>query len=87
MRNTDHATRIQIVERHLAGASLQQIARDLALNPYTVRKWWRRFRNHGWAALEPRPPGPPPQGPIDKECRLIHRADWRHNCQVNIIIA
>ena len=64
MRSTDHATRVQLVERHLTGESLTSIADELELNRYTVRKWWRRFRDRGWQALEPRPQGPPPSGPL-----------------------
>ncbi len=66
MRSTDHATRVHLVERHLAGESLASIADDLDLNPYTVRKWWRRFRDRGWQALEPVPQGPPSSGPLSR---------------------
>lgn len=46
-------TREQIVHRHEAGKSLQAIAADLELSPYTVRNLWRRYRDHGWAGLAP----------------------------------
>ncbi len=48
-----------MVERHEKGESLTAIARDMELNYYTVRGWWRRYRDVGWAGLEPRPTGRP----------------------------
>jgi transposase InsO family protein len=63
-RTTTHARRLEVVERHLAGESLSSIASALQLNPYTVRKFWRLYQQHGWAALVPLPPGPPCRGPL-----------------------
>ena len=47
------ALRQTIVERHLDGASLPAIARDLDLSPWTVRTLWRRYRDRGDAGLGP----------------------------------
>jgi transposase len=42
-----------IVERHLAGASVPAIAREMAVSPWTVRTLWRRYRDRGEAGLLP----------------------------------
>lgn len=61
---TTHATRVAIVERHLAGQPLEQIALDLRLSFYTVRFYWRAYRTTGWAAIQPPRSGPPACGPL-----------------------
>ena len=61
-RETTHAERVDIVERHLAGETLAAIAEDMGLNYYTVRKWWRIYRTSGWSGLKPKPKGPPEVG-------------------------
>jgi len=63
---TTHCERVEIVERHQAGESLRAMALKLNLNLYTVRHWWRAFRDGGWAALEPRGKGPPVAGPLSR---------------------
>lgn len=63
---TTHAERVEIVERHLAGASLHSIADSLHLSLYTARHWWRAFRDGSWAALEPAAQGPPRIGPLGR---------------------
>lgn len=63
-RDTTHAERVEIVERHTAGETLSAIAQSLGLNRYTVRHWWRAFREAGWSALVPPPSGPPEVGPL-----------------------
>ncbi|MBL8133619.1 MAG: DDE-type integrase/transposase/recombinase [Anaerolineae bacterium] len=50
-RTTSPAQRVALVERHQAGESYHQIARDCGLNYYTVRKWCRRQRRVGWAGV------------------------------------
>ena len=65
-RETTHAERVDIVERHLAGETLSAIAEHLALSHYTVRHWWRVYRDHGWVGLEPKPKGPPTIGPLGR---------------------
>lgn len=65
-RNSDHAIRVEIIQRHLAGESLPNIAQDLGLNFYTVRKWWRIYQRVGWAALGPKPVGRCPSGLLSK---------------------
>lgn len=63
-RDTTHAERIEMVERHLAGETLQEIADSLQLNRYTVRKWWRIYRQKGWVGIEPKAMGPPQVGAL-----------------------
>jgi len=63
---TTHAERVEIVEQHLAGETLHAIAESLNLSWYTVRHWWRAFRDKGWAALEPPGKGPPVVGPLGR---------------------
>ena len=59
-RNTTHAQRVLMIERHLSKEKLADIAEDMQLNFYTVRKWWRLYRDKGWSALIPKPPGSSP---------------------------
>lgn len=70
-RTTDHAQRVSIVRRHLAGESLPVIAADMGLNRYTVRGWWRAYREGGWESLVPRPSGPPATGPLSEFDPLV----------------
>lgn len=70
-RETTHAERVEIVERHLAGESLDNIAQSLDLNIYTVRHWWRVYRDGGWPALEPVPKGPPAVGALGRFDPLV----------------
>lgn len=50
-RTTSYIQRVAIIERHQAGASYHELARDTGLSYYTVRKWCRAFRDGGWEAL------------------------------------
>ena len=70
-RERTHAERVAIVERHQAGETLSAIAEDLGLNRYTVRHWWRAFRDGGWVALEPKRKGPPLVGPLGRFDPLV----------------
>lgn len=70
-RETTHAERVEIVERHQAGEALKAIAESLGLNIYTVRHWWRAFRDGGWTALEPMVKGPPAVGPLGRFDPLV----------------
>ena len=63
---TSHADRVAIIDRHLAGEPLEQIAMRMQLSYYTVRTFWRRYQHHGWPALLPRPLGPPATGPLGR---------------------
>lgn len=65
-RETTHAERVEIVERHLAGETLDAIAESLDLNLFTVRHWWRIYRDDGWAALAPGIKGPPRVGALGR---------------------
>lgn len=60
----DHAARVQIIDRHLAGESLHQIATQMQISYYTARTYWRRYQQGGWAVLQPQPAGPPATGPL-----------------------
>jgi hypothetical protein len=62
---------VDIVERHLAGETLSAIAERLALSRYTVRHWWRAYRDRGWAGLGPKPRGPPTIGPLGRFDPLV----------------
>ena len=70
-RETTHAERVDIVERHLAGETLSAIAEHLELSRYTVRHWWRAYRDRGWVGLEPKPKGPPTVGPLGRFAPLV----------------
>jgi len=61
-----HAERVAIVERHMGGATLGALAESLDLNLYTVRHWWRVYRDGGWLALNPAPKGPPHRGALGR---------------------
>jgi hypothetical protein len=81
-RETTHAERVEIVERHQAGETSSAIAESLQLNRYTVRHWWRAFRAGDWSALEPRAQGPPAVGPLGRFDPLVKyvalRLKWEH---------
>lgn len=62
----DHAARVLIIDRHLAGDSLQQIATHMQISYYTARTYWRRYQQAGWLALLPQPAGPAASGPLGK---------------------
>ena len=70
-RNTTHAQRVEIVERHLANETLQTIATAMKLNFYTVRKWWRVYQQASWDGLVPHAPGPPAKGALSEFDALI----------------
>jgi len=61
-RETTHAERGAMIERHLAGQSVQSIATALHRNYFTVRTIWRTYQQHGWGGLAPKPKGPPQVG-------------------------
>ncbi len=61
-----HADRVALIERHLAGESLDQIAATMHVSFYTVRTYWRRYRDAGWDAIRPVRLGPPPTGPLGR---------------------
>ena len=56
------AEREQIYQAKLRGLSLPEIAAELGCSPQTARKWWRRARDHGRAALANSRPGRPASG-------------------------
>ena len=65
-RDLTHAERVAIVERHMGGATLGDIAESLDLHLFTVRHWWRVYRDGGWSALNPAPKGPPQRGALGR---------------------
>src|SRR4051812_15025836 len=71
-------TRLEIVQRHLDGQSLPQIALELRLSHDTVRALWRAYRDRGEGALAVRYRGcgrSTPAAPAevcDAACRLKH---------------
>jgi len=80
-RNTTHAQRVKIVERHLAGETLQAIAADMNFNLYTARKWWRTYRGQDWGGLVPRPPGPLASGVLSEFDDLVKYVALRLKCE------
>ena len=56
-----HSERVIIIEKKLQGMSVKQIAQEHQLNWYTVRRWWRRYRDGGWEGLI----SPPSQRPAE----------------------
>lgn len=68
---TAHADRVVIVERHLGGVTLKAIAEEMELSYYTVRKWWRIYRQDGWPGLGPKPQGPPQVGILGRFSPLV----------------
>ena len=64
IRETSHAQRAHMIEERLAGRKMIEIAKEMGLNYYTVRKWWRRYRNDGWQGIEKKPPGPQAKGAL-----------------------
>lgn len=50
-RNLTASEKVSIVERHQSGESLKSIANSLGCNFYTVRKWWRKYRDKNWEGL------------------------------------
>ena len=81
-RETTHQERIEIVELRLAGISLRQIAQQKRLNYYTVRHWWRVYRDGGWDALIPKARQRPREGPLSTFDPLVRyvalRLKWEH---------
>lgn len=80
-RNTTHAQRAKIIERHMIGESLLAIAKDMELSFYTVRKWWRVYRRQGWAGLIPCSPGPPATGALSEFDDLVKYVALRLKCE------
>lgn len=80
-RETTHAERVAMIERHLAGASLQSIATTLNRNYFTVRSIWRTYQQHGWAGIAPKPKGPPPLGRLGEFAPRIKYVLLRLKCQ------
>lgn len=70
-RETTHAERVEMVGRHLTGETLDDIAESLDLNLYTVRHWWRAYRDGGWPALGPVSKGPPAVGTLGRFDPLV----------------
>ena len=70
-RETSHAQRLTIIHRHLEGATLAAIATEMALNFYTVRKWWRAYRRRGWPGLVGHKVAPKVAGPLGRFDGLV----------------
>lgn len=65
-KETTQAERIEMVERHQNGETLATIAMSKNRSVYTVRKWWRAYRDQGWAGLEAKDKGPPEVGALGR---------------------
>ena len=70
-QETTHAERVQMIELHQRGKSLSQIAEEMKCNYYTVRKWWRKYRQNGWEGIEVRAKGPPLVGRMGRFSPLV----------------
>lgn len=70
-KETTHADRIELVERQVAGENLAEIAMSKKLSVYTIRKWWRAYRDQGRVGLEPKEKGPPPVGVLGRFDPLV----------------
>jgi len=70
-RETSHSERVEMIQDKLNGMSLQKIAEKYGLNYYTVRTWWRRFRDQGWDGLHPRLSQRPRRGVLSTFTPLI----------------
>src|SRR5215471_16471186 len=55
--------RLEMILLSAAGWSPPRIARHLGCHPHTARAVLKGFRQRGTAALQPQPPGPPPDHP------------------------
>ena len=64
--------RQRIVEEHLAGKSLTEIAREHALSYSTVCRCWHRYQERGCDGLAPDYPNCGKQGPSQQD--LVYRA-------------
>jgi transposase InsO family protein len=80
-RETTHAERVAMIERHLAGASLQSIATSLNRSYFTVRTIWRTYQQHGWVGIAPKPKGPPHLGRLGEFAPRIKYVLLRLKCQ------
>lgn len=56
-KETSHLQRINMINEKNAGKSLSMIASEMNLNYYTVRKWWRHYRDEGWTGVAPKQRG------------------------------
>lgn len=65
-KETTQTERIEMVERHQNGETLAEIAIRMNRSMYTVRKWWRAYRDQGWAGLEVKDKGPPKVGALGR---------------------
>ena len=80
-RETTHAERVAMIERHLAGASLQSIATALNRNYFTVRTIWRTYQQHGWVGIVPKSKGLPHLGRLGNFAPRIKYVLLRLKCQ------
>lgn len=80
-RETTHAERVAMIERHLAGARLQAIATALHRNYFTVRTIWRTYQHHGWVGIAPKPKGSPHLGRLGAFAPRIKYVLLRLKCQ------
>jgi putative transposase len=64
LRHTDLSStardRLEMILLSDAGWSPPRIAQHLGCHPHTARAALQGYRDHGLAALQPQPPGPPP---------------------------
>jgi len=81
-RETTHQERVEIVQKHLEGNSLRAIAEAMRLDRYTVRGWWRAYRDGGWETLQLKRYARPKKGLLSTFDPLVRyaalRMKWEH---------
>lgn len=80
-RQTTQTERVEIIQDKLNGMSLQSIADKYNLNVYTVRTWWRHFRDQGWDGLKAGVNHRPRRGALSTFTPLIRYVILRLKCQ------
>ena len=65
-RSTGHAERVKLIELHQHGLSYHDIADEVGLNYYTVRKWIRAFKKNGWTGIDPQKTKSQPKGSLSR---------------------
>ena len=80
-RQTSRTERVEMIQDKLNGMSLQSIADKYNLNFYTVRTWWRRYRDQGWDGLNVGVNHRPRRGVLSTFTPLMRYVILRLKCQ------
>jgi len=74
------AEREYIYQQKMKGVRLEQIAEELGCSYYTVRKWWRRGRDHGQESLRQTRRGRPRRGILSTYPEAMRRQIQKLKC-------